>query len=89
MLQAGGWPAGAASLSEAQAAVAKLCDANRSCAAFGLFSAARAYQLYPRSPTTLRPLPTPDWTYFYRNATCCAPPAPPPPVRPSLQSSAR
>ena len=84
VLSSGAWPA--PTVAAAQAAVAKLCDANASCAAFGLGSDARAghsYQMYKESPTVLHPLATPDWTLYYRNATCCGPPASPPPVKPA------
>ena len=85
VLASGGWPPGASTMADAQPAIAKLCDANSSCAAFGLGSDALAghnYQLYRDSPTVLDPLSTPDWTLFYKNASCCEPPPPPPFVAP-------
>ena len=85
VLASGQWPAGASTMAAAQPAVAKLCDSNSSCATFGLGSDARAgrsYQLYRHSPAVLDPLSTPDWTLFYKNASCCEPPPPAPPVVP-------
>lgn len=87
VIATGSWPA--PTLAAAQAAVSKLCDANISCAAFGLGTDSRSshqYQLYPASPTVLEPLPTDDWTLYYKNKTCCVPPGrptPTPPVTPA------
>jgi hypothetical protein len=87
VLASGPWPHPTSAA--AQAAVGKLCDANKHCAAFGLMAAGRSYQLYPRSPTVLHPLFTKDWTLFYKNASCCAVPAAPPPSPPPKPKLAR
>ena len=84
VLASGAWPA--PTFDATRQAVQKLCEANSSCAAFGLGSDKRsghAYQLYVESPTVLHPLQTDDWTLFYKNASCCEPPAPPPAVKPA------
>ena len=48
-----------------------------------VFRAYHVYQLYRNSPAVLDPLATPDWTLYYRNATCCPPAPSPPPVTPA------
>ena len=48
-----------------------------------VFRAYHVYQLYRQSPAVLDPLATPDWTLYYRNATCCPPAPSPPPVTPA------
>lgn len=87
VLRSGPWPK--PTVDAAATAVADMCSSNPRCAGFGLANddkVAKQYQLYPASATVLHPLSTPDWTLYYRNASCCAPqpaPPPPPPARPA------
>jgi hypothetical protein len=65
--------------------VAKICDAEPSCVAFGLYS--KFYELYNKSSSALNPVANKQWTLFYKNASCTLPGAkpagsalPPPPT---------